>query len=105
MLARIPSAASREARRTVNNLRRYWIVFEGAGRFRLGLGYGCGVTAIDREDAIRLIEQKIFKGKIRPLPITGVTEDVDVSTLNAGHVLPNMLPADRRGIWFPMGYD
>jgi len=30
-----------------------------------------------------------------------VTEDVDVSTLDAGHVLPNMYPPNERGVWFP----
>lgn len=98
------SLAPRSTWTTVNGLRRYWIVLEGAERLSRGLGHGCGVTAIDLADAVRLMEQKIFKGKL-PAPVKAVTEDVDVSTLDAGHVLPNMLPPDRRGIWFPMGYD
>jgi len=31
-------------------------------------------------------------------------EDVDVSKLDAGHVLPNIDPPVWRGIWFPRGY-
>jgi hypothetical protein len=29
-----------------------------------------------------------------------VVEDVDVSTLDAGHVLPNMRAPNERGVWF-----
>ena len=36
--------------------------------------------------------------------IAVLIEDVDVSTLDAGHVLPNMSPPVRRGVWFPLGY-
>lgn len=88
----------------MNKLRRYWIVFEGAERFGVAIRPGVGVTAVDLDDAIGLIEQIIFKGTL-PIPPTSVTEDVDVSTLDPGHVLPNMLPPNRRGIWFPVGYE
>jgi hypothetical protein len=30
-----------------------------------------------------------------------VVEDVDVSQLDAGHVLPNMGDPTLRGVWFP----
>jgi hypothetical protein len=28
--------------------------------------------------------------------------NVDVSTLDPGHVLPNMLPPNTRGVWYPI---
>jgi len=40
-----------------------------------------------------------------PFPIASSVEDVDVRTLDQGHVIPNMLPPDRRGVWYPMGYE
>jgi hypothetical protein len=30
-----------------------------------------------------------------------VTEDVDIQTLDQGHVLPNMGVPSERGVWFP----
>jgi hypothetical protein len=33
-----------------------------------------------------------------------VIEDVDVTTLDANHVLPNMMPPSVRGVWYPIGY-
>lgn len=82
-------------------LRRYWIRLAdlpvSAGRL------GFGVTAWDREDALALLGAKVFAGRSLPAVET-LIEDVDVSTLDAGHVLPNMAPPDRRGVWFPLGY-
>jgi len=37
--------------------------------------------------------------------IKKVIENVDVSTLDAGHVLPNMSPPNIRGVWFPLRYN
>ena len=81
-------------------LHRYWIVFDDPRRFALGLGLGCGVTAFDLRDAISLLEQQLFKGPL-PFPIASTTNDVDVRTLDEGHVIPNMRPPNLRGIWFP----
>lgn len=65
---------------------------------------GCGVTAYSREDAIALMKDKVF-AEIPFPPIRSEQEDVDVSTLDPGHVLPNMGNVLKRGIWFPLGYD
>jgi len=86
-------------------LRRYWFEFRNAqGReTSLGVGRGCGVTALDHADALTILEQLVFEGE--PLPaIERVIEDVDVSTLDPGHVLPNMGLVCARGVWFPGGY-
>ena len=78
-------------------LRRYWMEF-AAGEAPLGMAWGCGVTAFDVDDALQLVATAAG-GKI-PSPVR-LVEDVDVSTLDAGHVLPNMLPPVWRGVWFP----
>ena len=86
-------------------LHRYWIRFDDTHRIchALGLGLGCGVTAFDLDDAIALLEEHVFKGPM-PVPIASSTEDVDVRTLDQGHVIPNMLPPHWRGVWYPVGY-
>jgi hypothetical protein len=82
-------------------LHRYWFEFR-APRQELppGSWLGCGVTAVDTEDAQRLLVQGPFRGA--PLPtIERVVEDVDVSELDAEHVVPNMGDPTQRGVWFP----
>jgi hypothetical protein len=75
-------------------LRRFWFEFEGI-RIK-----GYGVTAIDLADARSLIERlpKAFRPTGSP---TNVIEDVDIRTLDAGHVVPNMGAPVRRGVWYP----
>lgn len=79
-------------------LRRYWLEFK-ASDAPFGLALGCGVTAFDIEDALRLVTRAT--GGDLPPP-SRVVEDVDVATLDRGHVLANMYPPSERGIWFPM---
>ena len=104
-------------------LHRYWIEFDEPGlpaylrRF--------GVTAFDIEDAMRLLRAEVEALEVqrhraladgsgavvgdddRLLPMrvpeapSRVVEDVDLTTLDAGHVRPNMHPASERGVWFP----
>ena len=79
-------------------LRRFWFEFRGAD-IPLGYTMGCGVTAFDEDDAADLI-----RGRIGRLPeVARVIADVDASTLDEGHVLPNMDAPVWRGVWFPMG--
>ena len=82
------------------SLRRYWIELEipvqGMSEF--------GVTAIDLDDARLLIVSYLatsLGGQDRLPELKRVIEDVDVSTLDANHVLPNSLPSIWRGVWFP----
>lgn len=85
---------------------RYWFQFdfEGYSDIPPGLGWGCGVTAYTKEDALAILKEKVFHER----PIASVVmciENVDVSTLDSGHVLPNIYdPPSLRGIWFPSGY-
>jgi hypothetical protein len=79
-------------------LRRFWFKFESDARSRLGYG----VTAWTEEDAAAILSQEVFGGG--SLPNASITVDVDVSQLDAGHILPNMESPNWRGIWFPRGY-
>src|SRR5438105_2342288 len=88
-------------------LRRLWIANDmklGDPRSAGGLLLGCGVTAYDYDDAVRLLREHICKADPLP-PIRRVIENVDVSALDRGHVLPNMGVPVWRGIWFPRGYE
>jgi hypothetical protein len=83
-------------------LHRYWIEFEGSV-FSTGFGPGCGVTAWTKEDAIALLRSGPFRDKQMPA-VSAIKTDVDVSSLDEGHVLPNMEAPNRRGIWYPRGF-
>ncbi|HEY1199870.1 MAG TPA: hypothetical protein VGE79_02765 [Niastella sp.] len=86
--------------------RRFWFEFEidTAFNFPPGIGFGCGVTAFDYEDAIKILGDKVFSTINRP-PFKRVIEDVDIRSLDQGHVIPNMKAPIYRGVWFPLGYD
>jgi hypothetical protein len=92
-------------RASMPELTRYWIEFarDDATELPLGTVLGVGVTALGRDDALALVRDRVVKGSELP-SIAALIEDVDVSTLDAGHVLPNMAPPVSRGIWFPHGY-
>jgi hypothetical protein len=82
-------------------LRRYWFTFDRTHPTVVHMG--CGVTAFDRQAALALIQRRIFPDQ--PMPaITSVTDDVDIRTLEANHVRPNMGVPVWPGIWFPQGY-
>ena len=85
----------------MKGLRRFWLTFEDV-ELPAGAGYGVGVTANSSEEALAMVRDAVFGGE--PPPVANLIEDVDVSTLDEGHVLPNMDPPVERGIWFPRGY-
>jgi hypothetical protein len=84
---------------------RFWIEFDrgDGGRLPPGASLGVGVTAFGRDDALALVRERVFESSELPR-LAAVVEDVDVSSLDPGHVLPNMEPPIGRGIWFPRGY-
>lgn len=88
------------------SFKRFWFEFEILSSFGYppGIGIGCGITAFDYTDAINIMDQKIFTGMKRP-PFKKVIENVDIRTLDQGHVIPNMNPPVDRDIWFPIGYE
>ena len=92
---------------TTMRLRRFWFEFEiDAADWSSpvsGLKRGCGVTGHGRDECLELVRAKLLGGGALP-PLRRVIEDVDVSTLDSNHVLPNMGVAVQPGIWFPLGY-
>jgi len=87
----------------MKSLRRYWFKFEKLPR-PSAINLGCGVSAYDYEDAIILLRERVF-GANGPPHIEQCIEDVDITTLESKHVLPNLGVVDVRGIWFPQGYE
>jgi hypothetical protein len=86
-------------------LRRFWFTFKLTIRdlYPPGVLMGCGVTSLDEEDAIRILREKVFVS--HPFPaIKSVAADIDLTTLDQGHVIPNMTDPSVRGVWFPIGY-
>lgn len=84
-------------------LKRYWFSIKKDRELPIGISMGCGITAYNLEDAKKILSEQIFNNE--PFQIEDVKENIDISTLDKGHVLLNMLPPNRRGVWFPMGYD
>lgn len=73
-------------------LRRFWFPLSG--------GLGIGVTAGSEAEARALAEATC--ARYYPADrLVGLVPDVDVSTLDARDVLPNMGPAAVRGVWYP----
>jgi hypothetical protein len=83
-------------------LARYWFRFEAQAPPQ-PLNLGWGVSAYDYDDALALLRERVFRDAVLP-QIVEVNENVDVSTLDSKHILPNMEDPTVRGIWFPRGY-
>jgi hypothetical protein len=84
---------------------RFWFEFDFTNsNIPFGLGLGCGVTAWNYDDALTILKEKVFVEFSLPT-IKKVDMDVDIMTLDKGHVLPNMLPPNISGIWYTLGYN
>ena len=73
-------------------LHRYW--------FPATLGFGVGVTAFSLEEAHQLASharQFLLAGAVLGEPLV----NIDVSTLDELHVIPNIGACNFRGIWYP----
>jgi hypothetical protein len=88
------------------NLKRYWVKFDMKieDPHPPGILIGCGITAYSCDDMWSLLRTKVFKNESIPT-IKECVEDIDTSLLDRNHVLPNMSDPNKRGIWFPLGYD
>ena len=84
---------------------RYWIKFnlEDVADPPFGIKLGCGVTALSKYDALKLVEEMVFFDKATP-PISSIIDDIDLTSLDENHIIPNMSSPIMRGIWFPLGY-
>jgi hypothetical protein len=88
-------------------LRRYWSEFEEAGESLLYLG--CGITAHDKQDAIRILRERVYTSpmfmgdELKPPAIARCVEDVDMSTIEKSHIAPNITASIFvRGVWWPV---
>ncbi len=88
-------------------LHRHWIEFATAlPRRRRGdilawlLARCCGITTYTFDDALYLIREQLTLGRDLP-PIRDVIEDIDIATLDSGHIRPNMGDPLWRGVWWP----
>jgi hypothetical protein len=85
------------------DLRRFWFKFERLPT-PTAINLGCGVTAYDRDDALNLLQERVFR--TNPLPaVVEIIDDVATARLDPKHVLPNLGNPAERGVWFPQGYD
>jgi hypothetical protein len=89
----------------MNILRRYWFEFDFSERERsYGWFYlpadGCGITAYDFDDALTILRYFLLREDGLPT-FSRVIEDVDVSTLDMKHILPNAGVPVWRGVWYP----
>lgn len=83
-------------------LRRFWIRFVAHPSLKIPRP-GCGVTAYNVEDALSILRATVFEGGTLPAVAT-IIEDVDISTLDQKHVIPNMEAPVWRGVWYPRGF-
>ena len=73
-------------------LKRYW--------FKTKKHFGIGVTAYSLDDAKSLAEEAAhYFGESYEL--LEIIENVDVQTLDQGHIIPNMGAPNFRGVWYP----
>ena len=83
-------------------LTRYWFRFSNPKPFS-SLGLGCGITAYDEDDARAMLNERVF-AQLKEYPeIREVIANIDIRTLDQGHVIPNMGIPVVRGVWFPRG--
>jgi hypothetical protein len=80
-------------------LRRYWFEFEGTVPYS-NLNLGCGITAYDKSDALKILEKRVFP-LFEVRKIAKIVEDIDIRTLEESHVRPNMGSPVVHGVWFP----
>jgi len=86
----------------MSTLKRFWFTFAPMAH-PTAINLGCGVTAINQQDALAILKQTVFRGRNMP-QIREVIENIDISALDQRHVIPNMGPPHVRGVWFPLGY-
>ena len=84
-------------------LTRFWFRYKNLKRFS-SLTLGCGITAFDQNDALAILRERVFDRLGESPEIMEIVRDVDIRSLDQGHVIPNMEPPVIRGVWFPRGF-
>lgn len=82
-------------------LTRFWFQLQPFAE-ATPLNLGCGVTAESEEAALSMVRTRVFAGA--PFEVEHTIADVDLATLDQGHIIPNMGNPIVRGVWFPLGY-
>ena len=85
-------------------LEQFWIELKPSSGAPGGYGARYGVTAWSVDDAAAILRATVFARSELP-EIGSVVDGLDVSTLDADHVLPNLGAPARRGVWYPVGYE
>lgn len=80
-------------------IKRYWIQFSNPPLGNV-LAFGCGISAIDREHALQILDRRIFS-KTGVLQIKSIQNDVDIRSLDQQKIIPNMGDVTAIGVWFP----
>ena len=86
-------------------LKRYWFEFD-LSEGELSSYYacfptrGCGITAYDFNDALKIMRLFILRDDYFP-KFSRIVENIDVSTLEENHILPNAGVPVWRGVWYP----
>ncbi|MCQ4142482.1 MULTISPECIES: hypothetical protein [Chryseobacterium] len=88
----------------MTKLIRFWFTFEHSTTLPPTLKLGCGITGYNYEDALILLKQKVFKGN-EEIVIKDCVENINLTNLDSNHILPNILPPNFRGVWYPLGYN
>jgi hypothetical protein len=83
-------------------LQRFWITFERQ-QSPTWANLDCGVTAYSLGDAVSILRSAVFPHRKMP-EIRSVIVDVDIRTLDKGHVLSNMGVPVWRGVRYPKGF-
>lgn len=81
-------------------MRPYWIEIRPVPS-PTPLNRGAGITARSEADARELFDLAFGQEH----QILNVSQIADMSSIEQGHVAPNMGNALIRGVWFPLGYD
>ncbi len=81
-------------------LHRFWILFQNPPKFS-AVQLGCGITAFDKEDVVKILTEQIFP-KFGLMQVDTIVKDVDFQELDLLHVIPNMGNIVKRGVWFPL---
>jgi hypothetical protein len=92
-----------EERLTIQMI-RFWVEFSAGKIGNPQLSPRYGVTAHTYEEAMELLGERVFTGKVLPEPVK-VTADIDVSALDPKHILPNIGSPANFGIWYPKGFN
>jgi len=85
-------------------LKRYWFEFDFSNpclsRYRYLPACGCGITAFDYEDALKIMRRFILRDNNMPA-FSRIVENIDISTIEDMNVRPNLGVPVWRGVWYP----